>query len=40
MIPVKKENKKARRVILLVILAVLILGILILIDKGTVSIKW
>lgn len=38
--PIKKENKKARTIILLVILVALILGTLMLIDKGTVSVKW
>ncbi len=40
MMPIKKENKKARTIILLVILVALILGTLMLIDKGTVSVKW
>lgn len=40
MIPVKKENKKVRTIILLVILAVLILGVGMLVNNGTVVLKW
>lgn len=40
MIPIKKENKKVRSIILLVILAVLILGVGMLVNNGTVVLKW
>ena len=40
MIPIKKENKKARTIVLLVILASLILGIGMLVNNGTVVLKW
>lgn len=40
MIPIKKENKKVRSIILLVILAVLILGVGLLVNNGTVVLKW
>ncbi|TCC91730.1 hypothetical protein EZ428_08200 [Pedobacter frigiditerrae] len=40
MIPIKKENKKARTIVLLVILAALILGVGMLVNNGTVILKW
>ncbi len=40
MIPFKKENKKARAVILLIILAALILGLGMLVNNGPVVLKW
>lgn len=40
MIPINKANKNARTLILLVILAVLILGVGMLVNNGTVVLKW
>lgn len=40
MIPIEKENKKARTLILLIFLAMLILGVGILVNNGTVVLKW
>lgn len=40
MIPIKKENKKVRTIVLLVILAALILGVAMLVNNGTVVLKW